>query len=144
MKTKIIRTYSELCLLPTFEERFDYLKLDGEVGTETFGFERYLNQQFYRSAEWKRIRDRVILRDNGCDLGLEGFEIRGRILIHHLNPITVKDISERSRFLMNPDYLVCISHNTHQAIHYGDKDILPKSPITRQKNDTCPWRKNSD
>ena len=141
MKTMTtIRTYSELCQLSTFEERFDYLRLNGSVGKDTFGFDRYLNQQFYRSSEWKRIRDRVILRDNGCDLGVEGYEIRGKILIHHINPISVEDIHTMSDLLMNPEYLICVSHRTHNAIHYGDESLIITAPIERTQNDTCPWR----
>ena len=141
MKTMTtIRTYYELCQLSTFEDRFDYLRLNGSVGKDTFGFDRYLNQQFYRSSEWKRIRDRVILRDNGCDLGVEGYEIRGRILIHHINPISVEDIHTMSDLLMNPEYLICVSHRTHNAIHYGDESLIITAPIERTQNDTCPWR----
>ena len=141
MKTMTtIRTYSELCQLSTFEDRFDYLRLNGSVGKDTIGFARYLNQQFYRSSEWKRIRDRVILRDNGCDLGVEGYEIRGRILIHHINPISVEDIYTMSDLLMNPEYLICVSHRTHNAIHYGDESLIITAPIERTQNDTCPWR----
>ena len=135
-----IRTYSELILLPTFEERFKYLQLNGRVGDNTFGFDRYINQNFYRSAEWKRIRDLVIMRDNGCDLALEGYEIYGRILIHHMNPITVKDVELSTEYLMNPEYLICVTHNTHNAIHYGDEKLINKGPIVRTKNDTCPWK----
>ena len=140
MNQTIIRTYSELITIPTFEERYEYLKLDGKVGEETFGFDRYLNQQFYKSEEWKRIRDYVIIRDNGCDLAMVGYDIRGRILIHHMNPITKDDILHRSHFLTDPEYLICTVKNTHDAIHYGDKDLLITGPITRSKNDTCPWR----
>lgn len=136
----MIRTYSELILLPTFEERFKYLKLNGSVGADTFGFDRYLNQQFYRSEEWKRIRGDVILRDNGCDLGVDGYQIFGRVLIHHLNPIRKEDIQSLSEFLMNPEYLICTTHRTHNALHYGDESLLTTSPIKRFKNDTCPWR----
>ena len=136
----IIRTYSELILLPTFEERFKYLQLNGRVGDETFGFDRYINQNFYRSAEWKRIRDLVIMRDNGCDLAFEGYEIYGKILIHHMNPITVKDVELSTEYLMNPEYLICVTHNTHNAIHYGDEKLINKGPIVRTKNDTCPWK----
>lgn len=135
-----IKTYSELILLPTFEERFKYLQLNGRVGDDTFGFDRYINQNFYRSAEWKRIRDLVIMRDNGCDLALEGYEIYGRILIHHMNPITVKDVELSTEYLMNPEYLICVTHNTHNAIHYGDEKLLMKGPVVRTKNDTCPWK----
>ena len=135
-----IRTYSELILLPTFEERFKYLQLNGRVGDDTFGFDRYINQKFYRSAEWKRIRDQIIIRDNGCDLALEGYEIYGRILIHHMNPITVKDVELSTEYLMNPEYLICVTHNTHNAIHYGDEKLLMKGSVVRTKNDTCPWK----
>ena len=138
---RTIRTYSELMRLPTFEERFRYLKLDGLVGKDTFGFDRYLNQEFYRSKEWKEIRDFVIVRDNGCDLGMDGYEIVGRIYIHHMNPITVNDIVHSSDFLLNPDYLICVSHNTHNAVHYGDEDLLVAAPVERRKNDTCPWKR---
>ena len=135
-----IRTYSELILLPTFEERFKYLQLNGRVGDDTFGFDRYINQNFYKSADWKRIRDQIIIRDNGCDLALEGYEIYGRILIHHMNPITISDIKFSTEYLMNPEYLICVTHNTHNAIHYGDEKLLMKGPVVRTKNDTCPWR----
>lgn len=145
MNTKI-RTYSELITIPTFIERYRYLRLGGKVGEETFGFDRYLNQQFYKSDEWLRIRDYVILRDTGCndycqDLGVDGYDIHGRILIHHMNPITVDDIIHRSDFLLNPEYLICTTKNTHDAIHYGNEDILVQAPIERKKNDTCPWRR---
>lgn len=136
-----IRTYSELITLPTFEERFRYLQLDGRVGEETFGFDRYLNQAFYKSEEWLRVRDQVILRDNGCDLGIEGREIYGRILIHHMNPITVDDIAKRSKYLLDPEYLITTVKSTHDAIHYGDENVLIKGPIERTRNDTCPWKK---
>lgn len=136
----IIRTYNELMLLPTFEERFEYLKLSGRVGEETFGFDRWLNQKFYRSTEWKHIRDQVIIRDNGCDLGIEGREIYGKILIHHMNPISKKDILDRTDLLLNPMYLISVTKQTHDAIHYSDDSILMKDPIVRRRNDTCPWR----
>lgn len=136
-----IKTYSELITLPTFEERFRYLQLNGRVGEDTFGFDRYLNQNFYRSAEWKRIRDQVIVRDNGCDLGIEDRAIHGRILIHHMNPISEKDILRATDILMNPEYLICVTHNTHNAIHYGDEDLLTKGPVIRTPNDTCPWKR---
>ena len=140
--TTNIRTYSELIQLPTFEERFDYLRLDGVVGKDTFGFDRYLNQQFYRSSEWKRIRNQVIVRDNGCDLGIDEYEIHGRILIHHMNPISIEDLQYMSDLLMNPEYLICVSHRTHNAIHYGDESLIVTTPIERSQNDTCPWRHN--
>ena len=136
-----IKTYSELIALPTFEERFEYLRLDGSVGEQTFGFDRYINQVFYQSYEWKKIRDFVIIRDNGCDLGMDGHDISGKILIHHMNPITVNDIQTRSEFLLNPDYLISTTHITHNAIHYGDERLLAKGPIERTKYDTCPWRR---
>ena len=137
---KNIKTYSELITIPTFEERFEYLKLDGQVGVETFGFNRYLNQAFYKSDEWLSIRDYVITRDNGCDLGMEGYEIYGRILIHHINPITKDDIIQRSKILLDPENLITTVKRTHDAIHYGDSNLLIKAPIERRKNDTCPWR----
>ena len=140
--TTNIRTYSELIKLPTFEERFDYLRLDGVVGKDTFGFDRYLNQQFYRSSEWKRIRNQVIVRDNGCDLGIDEYEIHGRILIHHMNPISIEDLQHMSDLLMNPEQLICVSHLTHNAIHYGDESLIVTAPIERRQNDTCPWRHN--
>ena len=142
MTTTNIRTYSELIQLPTFEDRFDYLRLDGVVGKDTFGFDRYLNQQFYRSSEWKRIRNQVIVRDNGCDLGIDEYEIHGRILIHHMNPISIEDLQYMSDLLMNPEYLICVSHRTHNAIHYGDESLIVTAPIERSQNDTCPWRHN--
>lgn len=141
MKTTTkIRTYSELSKLPTFKERFEYLKLDGSVGEDTFGFDRWLNQQFYKTIEWKRIRRDVIIRDLGCDLGLDGYDIQGKIYIHHMNPISKADIVDRNEFLLNPEYLICCTFETHQAVHYGNYDMLPKDPVIRTKNDTCPWR----
>ena len=140
MNTTTIRTYSQLKQLQTFEERYDYLKLGGVVGEDTFGFDRYLNQNFYRSREWKRVRDEVIMRDNGCDLGVDGHEIRGKILIHHMNPITSEDIHRVSDYLLNPEYLICVTHRTHNAIHYGDESLIVTALIERTQNDTCPWR----
>ena len=137
---RIIKTYSEMAQFTTFKDRFNYLKLDGEVGKDTFGFDRYLNQIFYRSQRWKKVRDSVIIRDNGCDLGVEGYEISGRIIIHHMNPITIEDIQRDSEFLLDPEYLICTIHRTHNAIHYGDSSLLIKAPIERRKNDTCPWK----
>lgn len=137
----MIKTYSELIQIPTFEERFEYLKLDGSVGEDTFGFDRWMNQIFYRSPEWKRIRDEVIIRDNGCDLAMPGHEIYGRILIHHMNPISVDDIERRTDLLLNPEYLISTLHRTHNAIHYGDKSLLPQGLIVRTPNDTCPWKR---
>lgn len=141
MSSKIIRTYSELITLPTFEERYRYLRLGGKVGEETFGFDRYLNQIFYRSQEWRDVRNHVIVRDMGCDLGIADREIYGKILVHHMNPIDVEDIVRRSEFLLDPEYLICTVKNTHDAIHYGDEDLLILSPIERYRNDTCPWRR---
>lgn len=141
MKTNI-RTYTELCKLQTFEERFEYLRLDGIVGEETFGFDRYLNQKFYqRDPEWLRVRDFVIMRDLGCDLGIEGREIYGKIIVHHMNPITKDDLINRTEFLLDPEYLICTLTSTHNAIHYGDEQLLMKGPVERTINDTCPWRK---
>ena len=140
--TTNIRTYSELITLPTFKERYEYLRLGGRVGEDTFGFDRYLNQTFYKSEEWRSIRDHIITRDNGCDLGMEGHEIFGRILIHHMNPIRKEDIINRSDILLNPEYLICTIKNTHDAIHYGDESLLVIAPVERRKNDTCPWRHN--
>lgn len=136
----IIRTYSELITFPTFEERYRYLRLGGQVGEDTFGFDRYLNQIFYKSPEWLSLRDKVIIRDGGCDLGMPDREIHGKILVHHMNPITVNDIVRRSDFLLNPEYLICTYKITHDAIHYGDESLLMPNPIERSKNDTCPWR----
>ena len=135
-----IKTYSELITIPTFEERFEYLQLKGSVGKDTFGHDRHLNQVLYRSPEWKRLRNQIIIRDCGCDLACEGYDIHSKVLIHHLNPITVEDVLARSRKVFDPDNLVCVSHNTHNAIHYGDVDLLVTGPIIRTKNDTCPWR----
>lgn len=137
---RTIRTYSELITLPTFKERYKYLRLGGTVGEDTFGFDRYLNQAFYKSREWLDIRDYVIVRDQGCDLALEGYEIYNRILIHHMNPITKEDILQRSKFLLDPEYLITTVKRTHDAIHYGDDSILIDAPIERTINDTCPWR----
>ena len=137
----MIRTYSELLTFPTFEERFKYLQLNGTVGADTFGHDRYLNQSFYHSTEWLRVKREVIIRDNGCDLGIAGREIPTRIYIHHMNPIDQRDILDRTSYLLNPEYLICVSKRTHDAIHYGDERILVKDPIVRRPNDTCPWRK---
>lgn len=139
---KMIRTYSELIKLKTFKDRFEYLKLDGIVGEETFGFDRYMNQIFYKSREWTSVRRSVIIRDNGCDLGVEGYEIHGKILIHHMNPINLSDIVHKTDELLNPDYLITTVLSTHNAIHYGDASLLPALPIERRANDTCPWKRN--
>ena len=134
------KRYSELSTIPTYEERFKYLQLKGAVGNDTFGYDRYLNQILYNSPEWKRLRNQIIIRDNGRDLGCEGYEIYGRILIHHMNPITVDDIVSRDPIVFDPENLICVSHNTHNAIHYGDENLLIMAPVERTKNDTCPWR----
>ena len=136
----MVRTYSELIKIPTFLERFKYLKLNGSVGVDTFGFDRYLNQTFYRSYEWKRLRNDVIVRDMGCDLGLEGYDIFDKILVHHMNPIGPDDIIHRSDYLLDPEFLICTSKLTHDAIHYGDEQILYHDPVIRTPGDTCPWR----
>lgn len=147
-KMSIIKTYSELITLPTFEERYRYLRLGGTVGLETFGFDRWLNQTFYKSPEWLEARDYVIIRDTGSndycqDLGMPGgYDIHGRILIHHMNPITKEDIVRRSKYLLDPEYLISTIKNTHDAIHYGDESLLIQAPIERTMNDTCPWRRN--
>lgn len=139
-----IRTYSELLTLPTFEERYEYLRLYGKIGEATFGFDRYLYENFLKSDEWLAIRDHVIVRDNGCDLAMPDREIKGtsRIIVHHMNPITKEDILRRTKYLLDPEYMVCTIKNTHDAIHYSDDSILIKAPIERCKNDTCPWRRN--
>lgn len=137
----MIRTYSELSRLKTFKERYEYLRLDGVVGENTFGFDRYLNQAFYKSKEWKDIRRFVIIRDNGCDLGVEGYEIHTNIIIHHMNPIRQDDILSRTDLLMNPEYLITTMLNTHNAIHYGTEELLATAQISRSKNDTCPWKR---
>ena len=141
MSMNKIRTYSELITLPTYKERFNYLKLDSLVGKETFGYDRYINQQLYqRNPRWKKARDKVIIRDNGCDLGVEGFEIFGKIIVHHMNPITIDDILNDRDWIYDPEYLICTVQNTHNAIHYGDENLLVTGPIVRTKNDTCPWK----
>lgn len=137
----MIKRYSELITLPTFEERFRYLRLDAKVGNETFGSRRYFNQKFYRSREWQEFRDRIITRDNGCDLGIKGFEIGGQIIIHHLNPITYDDILSMAPYVLDPENVICTKLSTHNAIHYGDEKSLMLPPAERRKNDTCPWRK---
>ena len=135
------KSYLEMIQLSTFEERYEYLKLGGLVGEETFGYDRYLNQVLYRSPEWKRFRRDIILRDNGCDLGCDGYEIVGKILIHHINPITIDDVTNRNACLLDPNNVISTSLNTHNAIHYGDAELLMTGPIERMKNDTCPWKR---
>ena len=136
-----IRTYSELITIPTFQERFEYLKLGGSVGHETFGFDRYLNQTLYRSAEWKRFRREIIVRDLGQDLACDGYEISGKILVHHIDPITIEDVIRRHPKIFDPENVVCTQLTTHNAIHYGDADLLLTEPIVRTKNDTCPCKR---
>ena len=136
----MIRTYSELIQIPSYKERFKYLKLDGKVGQATFGSKRYLNQQFYTSYEWRRIRDIVITRDLGRDLAMDGFEIEGPIHIHHMNPVLLQDVLSHSSDILNPEYLITTSYNTHKAIHYSNEDMLVLPPLERLPNDTCPWK----
>lgn len=135
----MIRSFSEMVQYPTFEERFDYLVLGGQVGYATFGFDRYINQSFYTSYEWKRIREQVIVRDNGCDLGVPGYEIHTGILIHHINPMQVDDIVHGEEWILDPEYLITTTHNTHNAIHYGAKNLLPKTVLERAPDDTKLW-----
>lgn len=135
-----LRRYSELVRLTTFKERFDYLRLAGIVGESTFGFDRYLNQLLYKSAKWKKVRDQVIVRDNGCDLGMIGHDIHDKIIVHHMNPLMAKDLEEVSDSIFDPMYLICVSQRTHNAIHYGDDNLLPKPIVVRRPNDTCPWK----
>lgn len=139
-QTRSIRTYSELRVISDFHKRYSYLKLSGSVGEATFGFDRYINQEFYRSKEWKRVRREVILRDNGCDMGVEGFEIFGKIIVHHMNPIREEDLVQHDlELVMNPEFLISVSHNTHQAIHFGSENLLPQLPVKRTKGDTKLW-----
>lgn len=135
-----IKTYSELRRFDTFEDRFDYLNLVGVVGQSTFGFERHLNQKFYRSAQWRNIRDHVIARDSGMDLGIDGYEIYDRPIIHHMNPMTSKDLIHGNQDVLDPEFLITVTHNTHNAIHYGDRSLLPQPLLERRPNDTIPWR----
>lgn len=137
----IIRCYKELSRINSYEERFRYLKLVGQVGESTFGFDRYLNQIVYSSRKWKQVRNAVIIRDEGRDMGVEGYEIQGRIVIHHMNPISIEDVEKDSDFIYDPEFLICVAPITHNAIHYGDESLLPKDPIDRFPNDTCPWRR---
>lgn len=135
-----IKNYSEMCSFSTFIERFNYLKLNGKVGIETFGFDRYLNQVLYCSQEWKRFRRQVIIRDNGCIFGLDGYNINGRLIVHHINPITLEQIEQRDPMIFSMENVVCVTHNVHEAIHYGDESLIPTDPIIRKPNDTCPWK----
>lgn len=134
-----IRSYSELRRFTNFEDRFEYLKLNGEVGRSTFGFDRYINQQFYASFSWKNARQSVILRDNGCDLGILGYEIHSHILIHHMNPISIDDIMHGEEWIFDPEYLITTTQNTHNAIHFGNDKLLPKVVTERSRNDTKLW-----
>jgi hypothetical protein len=135
----IIRSYRELRRLPTFEERFDYLSLKGEVGRATFGFDRWINQRFYRSSEWRHIRNFVIVRDNGCDLGISGYEIRAQLMVHHMNPVTTEDFIQGEEWILDPEYLITTTHRTHNAIHYGDLSLIPRALVDRQPGDTRLW-----
>lgn len=137
----MIRTYTELIKIPTFEERFNYLKLNGRVAQETFGFDRWLNQVFYRSPQWRQLRNQIIIRDNGCDLGIEGRNIVDKIYVHHMNPLLKNDIVDKTEYLTNPEYLICVSHMTHEAIHYGDANLLVKDFVERRPGDTIPWQR---
>ena len=136
----MIRCYTDLIQLPTFEERYQYLRLGGMVGQDTFGFDRYLNQKFYHSHEWKQIRNKVILRDEGRDLAMPGYELNSGIFIHHMNPIRPEDLANVPDEILNPEYLICVSKRTHDAIHFGDSSLLPKLPTERTPNDMCPWK----
>lgn len=137
----MLRSYSELSRLRTFDERFRYLLLAGSVGVETFGFDRYVNQRFYRSEEWKHVRNIVIARDNGCDLGIEGRDINGRVYVHHMNPMSLEQINDHMDLISDPEYLVCVTFATHNAIHYGDESYITLAPVERQPNDMCPWKR---
>lgn len=141
MNPTIIKTYSELIKIPTFIERFQYLKIGGRVGEITFGSDRWLNQQFYQSPEWRRLRNYIINRDNACDLGIPGREINKYVIIHHINPITKQDILDRNPLVLDPENLICVTDKTHKAIHYGDENLLYTEPVERSRFDTCPWRK---
>ena len=136
----IIRKYRELRRLPTFMKRYEYLRLAGLVGESTFGFDRYLNQLLYTSERWKKLRNEIIVRDNGCDLGVEGYDLHEKIIVHHMNPLTIDDVTNVSDDIFNPEYLICVSQRTHNAIHYGDASLLPQVPIERTPYDTCPWK----
>lgn len=136
----LIRRYSELRQLETMEERFKYLRIGGIVGDSTFGFNRYLNQTLYKTQKWRTVRDEVIIRDGACDMGLPDYPIRKYVVIHHMNPLTIEDIQEGREWVFDPEYLICVSDRTHKAIHYGDESLLPKDPVDRVPNDTCPWK----
>lgn len=134
-----IRTYHELSQLETFEERYEYLKVSGRFGKKTFGFDRWINQRFYKSREWRRAKNYVITRDNGCDLGIEGYEIYTGLLVHHMNPMSVDDVKYGKEWILDPNFLITTSHQTHNAIHFGDKNLLPRGPIVRMEGDTTLW-----
>lgn len=134
-----IKTYSELSRLETIEDRYKYLRLSAGVGEPTFALERYVNQQFYRSTQWQQIRNHIIVRDNGCDLGVDGYEVHGRLTIHHMNPMTVDDIRDGNEAILDPEYLIAVAHRTHNAIHYGDERQLPRPPVERRAGDTKLW-----
>lgn len=138
--SSLIRRYSELRRLNSFKERYEYLRLAGIIGESTFGFDRYLNQLLYTSAKWKKVRNEIIIRDNGCDLGVPGYDLKTKIIVHHMNPLTIKEVEEVSDDIFNPEYLICVSQRTHNAIHYGDASLLPHLPVERRPNDTCPWK----
>lgn len=135
----MIRTYSELIEFNTFEQRFEYLSLKGEVGHETFGFDRWINQQFYTSRQWRQLRQKIIVRDNGCDLGVDGYEIHSRLLVHHMNPLVQSDIVHGTQYALDPEFLICVTHDTHNAIHYGDASLLAKPYEPRRPGDTKLW-----
>lgn len=139
-KRIMIRTYSELKRISSFEERYRYLKLSGRVGESTFGFDRYINQMLYNSDRWKKTRRDIIIRDNGCDLGVDGYDINDMIIVHHINPLRIEDIEEERPEVFDPEFLISSSSRTHKAIHFGDERLLPSLPIVRRRNDTCPWR----
>ncbi len=135
-----LRSYSELKRLPTFKERYEYLRIGGLVGESIFGFERFLNQALYTSQRWRLLRNQIIVRDNGCDLGVEGYDIYDKIIIHHMNPLTREQLREPDDSMFDPEYLICVSDNTHKAIHYGDASLLRQEYVPRRPNDTCPWK----
>lgn len=137
---KLIRRYSELKRINNFKDRYEYLRLAGIVGESTFGFDRYLNQLLYTSDRWRKVRNEVIIRDNGCDLGVEGYDLHNRIIVHHMNPLSLEEVEKVNDDIFNLEYLICTSMRTHNAIHFGDESLLPKTPIERKPNDTCPWK----
>lgn len=136
----LLKSYRNLILLPTILDRFEYLRIKANVGDSTFGFDRFINQDFYQSREWRQVRMKVIARDEGCDLGVPEYPIGGKVIIHHINPITAEDIENASDLLFDMDNLICVSESTHNAIHFGDETLLPAEPIVRMPGDTCPWR----